>query len=168
MKFKIIFFVLMLFVTNITIAKSYKFKMDHPYEVSIKRSTYEGKKMLEVFGYGGTVNSAMDQAMQDAVAAIVFCGIPENGEFGEIPSIMPNKEEDYQNHKEYFNKFFKKGEFMNYVKNVNSNYPSGPDNVSTSRGRRVRLVVIVDWKGLEARFRADGLNTSISKLGEIQ
>lgn len=53
---------------------------------------------------------------------------------------------------------------MAYVKRVNSTYPTGRDNVKTSRGRRIQILLIVDWNGLANYYKKAGLKTVISEL----
>ena len=101
-------------------AKRYKFNMTHSYEVAIVRVAQEGTKYLKVWGVASSPDKAIDQAMQDAVAACIFTGIEGNQIAGKVPPLTSGKD-SYELHKDFFDKFFKKGEFMNYVKNVNSN-----------------------------------------------
>ena len=109
-------------------AKRYKFNMTHSYEVAIVRVAQEGTKYLKVWGVASSPDKAIDQAMQDAVAACIFTGIEGNQIAGQVPPLTSGKD-SYELHKDFFDKFFKKGEFMNYVKNVNSNYPTGENNI---------------------------------------
>lgn len=65
-------------------AKSYKFNMTHSYEVAIVRVAQEGTKYLKVWGVAGSPDKAIDQAMQDAVAACIFTGIEGNQIAGKV------------------------------------------------------------------------------------
>ena len=56
---------------------------------------------------------------------------------------------------------------MKYVEKVNSNYPSGANNVKTSNGRRIQILLIVDWKGLAEYYMENGLKTAVSELGNF-
>lgn len=137
-------------------AKSYKFNMTHSYEVAIVRVAQEGTKYLKVWGVAGSPDKAIDQAMQDAVAACIFTGIEGNQIAGKVPPLTSGKD-SYEQHKDFFDKFFKKGEFMNYVKNVNSNYPTGENNIKTSKGRKVGIYVVVMYDNLRKRLEKEGI-----------
>ena len=63
----------------------------------------------------------------------------------------------------FFNGFFKKGEFMEYVTKVTSRYPTGENNVSTSEGRKVAIIVKIDVKKLYARMKELGIKSK--KIG---
>lgn len=146
-------------------AKKYPFKIDAQREVYVTRSTTAGTKMLKVVAYGSSADAAIERAMVDAVATITFFGASGQGEMEGCPAVLLNGRELYEQHKPYFDKFFKKGEFLKYVERVNSTYPFGADNVKTSMGRRIQILLIVDWKGLADCFKAAGYKTAISELG---
>ena len=145
-------------------AKKYLFKIDAQREVYVTRSTTAGTKMLKVVAYGSSADAAIEQAMVDAVVAMTFFGASGQGEMEGCPAVLLNGRELYEQHKSYFDKFFKKGEFLKYVERINSTYPSGTDNVKTSMGRRIQILLIVNWKGLADCFKAAGYKTTISEL----
>lgn len=145
-------------------AKKYSFSIDSPREVYITRSTTAGSKMLRVVAYGKSVNVAIEQAMLDAVVALSFDGAIGEGEMEGCPAVLMNGRNVYNENKSFFDRFFKKGDFLKYVEKVNSTYPSGSDNVKTSKGRRIQILLIVDWKGLADYFRGEGYRTTVSEL----
>lgn len=156
--------ILLLLLSLITLlpsqAKSYPFKMDHPYQVEIVRVGQEGTKFLKAYGVAGSADKAIDQAMQDAVAACIFTGVEGTATAGKILPLCGSTKA-YEEHKEYFDKFFKKGEFLNYVKNVNKGYPSGENNVATPHGRKVGVYVSVMYDALRKKLEQDGIIKSL-------
>ena len=148
-------------------AKKYSFVIDSQREVYVSRSTYEGSKMLKVVAYGKSADAAIEQAMVDAVAALTFDGAKGQGEMEGCPAVLLNGREIYQENKIYFDSFFKKGDFLKYVEKVNSTYPTGTDNIKTSKGRRIQILLIVDWKGLAEKFKEAGFRTTISELSNF-
>ena len=145
-------------------AKKYSFVIDNNREVYVSRSTYEGSKMLKVVAYGKSADAAIEQAMVDAVAALSFDGAKGQGEMEGCPAVLLNGREVYQENKIYFDSFFKKGEFLKFVEKVNCTYPTGTNNVKTSKGRRIQILLIVDWKELAEHFKKAGFKTAISEL----
>ena len=137
-------------------AKSYHFDMKHSYEVRIVRVAEQGTKYLKAWGVGSSPDKAIAQAMQDAVSACIFTGVEGNEIAGKIPPLVlsPNI---YNQYKSFFDNFFKKGEFLMYVKNVNSEYPFGEDNVKTSKGRKVGIYVIVMYDKLRQLLEEEGI-----------
>lgn len=159
---------LMLFLLPFTSAnaKRYSFKIDSQREVYVCRSAKTGFKMVEVIAYGRNVDKAMDKAKMDAVVALTFFGASGTGEMGSVPAILLGGRKEYDNNRKFFDKFFKKGQFMSYVKNVNSGYPTGSNNVKTSKGRKIRIILLVDWNGLAKYYKEAGLKTAVSELSE--
>lgn len=153
--------VLMILLSNFSIeAKRYRFVIKNSYETEIVRVGKKGEKYICVIGEAGSVSNAMDMAMQNAVAACLFTGVEGNAHAGRIPAICDSSEA-YELNKKYFDTFFKKGEFMNYVKNINSCYPSGANNVRVGLKRKVRLWVIVHYDALREKMENDGVVKSL-------
>lgn len=157
-------FCLLLFPSINMEAKKYPFSIDSPREVYVTRSTTAGSKMLRVVAYGKSVDAAIEQAMLDAVVALSFDGAIGEGEMEDCPAVLMNSRNVYKENKSFFDRFFKKGDFLKFVEKVNSTYPSGANNVKTSKGRRIQILLIVDWKGLADYFRVEGYKTIVSEL----
>lgn len=81
-------------------------------------------QILKSLGVAGSPDKAIDMAMQDAVAACIFTGVEGNEIAGKIPPLVADRSV-YEEHKQFFDTFFKKGEFLQYVKNANTGYPTG-------------------------------------------
>lgn len=95
-------------------------------------------------------------AMQDAVAACIFTGVEGNEIAGKIPPLVADRSV-YEEHKQFFDTFFKKGEFLQYVKNVNTGYPTGENNVKTGKGRKVGIFVVVMYDNLRKLLEDEGI-----------
>lgn len=148
--------VLVLMATLSLNAKNYKFDMNHSYEVQVVRVAQQGTKFLKVWGVAGSADKAMVQAMQDAVAACIFTGVEGNENAGKVPALTAGRSV-YEEHKDFFDKFFTKGEFLNYVKNSNTGYPTGENNRAVSGGRKVGLFVVVMYDNLRKRLEDEGI-----------
>lgn len=140
-------------------AKSYPFKTNRERNVSISQSAVPGTKIVRVVSYAGNAKKAIDLALQDAVYAAMFTGISGNGEFENVPSILVDGVSDYQNNKKYFDNFFKKGNFLSYAHLVNSEFPSGLNNVSSPKGRKVTVYIIIEYANLTKALSSKGYKT---------
>ncbi len=137
-------------------AKSYPFDMAHSYEVQVVRVAQQGTKFLKVWGIAGSPDKAIDRALQDAVAACIFTGVEGNEIAGKVPALVSGKEV-YEQHKQFFDTFFKKGEFLQYVKNANTGYPTGENNIKTDKGRKVGIYAVVMYDNLRKRLEEEGI-----------
>lgn len=142
-------------------AKSYSFDIEKERSVSIYQSASEGTKIVKVVATGGSADKAIDIAMQDAVVALSFWGASGEGEMSSVPAILKGGRETYDKNETFFKKFFKKGGFIRFVHKVNSLYPTGTNNVKTSKGRKITILLIVDWKELAEYYKSQGLETCI-------
>lgn len=152
------------FVVDIVEAKKYTFKIDSFREVYVSRSSSPGTKMLTVVAYGRTTDAAIEQAMLDAIVALTFDGAVGKNDMENCPAVLLNGRETYDENQVFFDNFFKNGDFLKYVDKVNTSYPSGSNNVKTPKGRRVQILLIVNWKGLSDYFKEAGYKTTISEL----
>ncbi|CDB10667.1 putative uncharacterized protein [Bacteroides sp. CAG:633] len=106
------------FIISMSIhARKYPFDMEHPYEIEVVRVDKQGYKFCKVWGIAGSVDKAITRALQDAVAASLFTGISGNECAASTPAICTSTEA-YKKNKDYFDRFFKSGEFLQYVRNV--------------------------------------------------
>lgn len=137
-------------------ARKYPFDMKHTYEIEVVRVDKEGYKFCKVWGIARSVDKAMVQAQQDAVAASLFTGVPGNEHASSIPAICGSAD-IYKEHQKYFDEFFKSGEFLLYLRNVNSNYPSGENNVKYKGKRKVGLYVQIKYDELRKKMENDGI-----------
>lgn len=160
----IVFLNLLLLQSVESEAKRYDFSIYSQREVYVTRSTKEGDKMLKVIAYGNSVDKAIEQAMVDAVVSLIFDGVAGEGEMEGCPAVLLNGHIDYQQNKNYFDVFFKKGLFLKYVEKVNSTFPTGVDNVKTPKGRRIQILLIVHWKKLAEHFKDKGFKTIVGEL----
>lgn len=148
-------------------AKSFRFRMDKPIDVVMTRSALSGKKMVRVTAVGSSADKAIDQALVDAASAVTFYGLSNPETLESVPSILIDGTSQYNANKKFFDQFFKRGNFLQYVSRVTSTYPTGTNNVKTSKGQRVTIFLIVDWSGLERFYRQNGLDTQLSILEKL-
>ena len=156
MKTKYLFTLLLIWLAISIMAKSYPFIIKHSYHIQVVRVAQQGNKYYKVWGEGSSVKKAIAQAMQDAVAASIFTGVPGTESAMSVPPIC-GSQNVYHEQKKYFDEFFKSGQFLQYVQNVNSGYPSGENNVKIGTGRRVALYVIVRYDALRKKLEEDGI-----------
>ena len=151
---------LLLFAALNVVGRSYPFKITSSYQVELVRVAPKGLKYYKAWGEGSSVNKAMEIAMQNAVAASVFTGVRGNEHAGSVPPLCESPSA-YHDHKNYFDSFFKKGDFLLYVENVNSQYPSGDDNLRSSKGHKVAVYVVVKYDDLRKKLEQDGIIKSL-------
>ncbi len=70
-------------------------------------------------------------------------------------------EAQYKEFESLFQEFFKTGEFLNYVREVNAAYPSGENNVAAPGGRRVGVNLVLDYPALNKWLEENGVKKGL-------
>lgn len=153
----------LLFVTPFVYAKKYPFTMKRTFDVSLVKLGKEGTYYVKAWGTANNADKAIAQAQQNAVAACLFWGL-DGGIEGASPQPAMCKDgiAAYEENKKYFDDFFKKGYFLNYVENVNQGYPTGQNNLRVKGGRKVGIHLLIKKDALRKKLEKDGIIKSIN------
>lgn len=146
-------------------AKKYKWAYNsHVCEVYTTGQGKNHTQLVKAWAVAGNADKAILQAKMDAVTAALFKGIGYDDKTHGmgIANLGPLvSDEDYREHEFLFTEFFKKGEFLNYVKDVNSAYPSGENNMACPGGRRVGVNLVIDYPGLRKWLERNGVKKGL-------
>lgn len=141
-------------------AKKYPWKgLDHQYEVKYLKTNGRTTDVVKVYAVAGSPDKAIDQAIQDLAACVIFVGYQKMG----TPAIpmwkneAQSAEEFYAKNQAYLDEFFKSGEYFNYITNINKTYPSGENNIAVEGGRRVGVNLQIDFAALREKLEKDGI-----------
>ena len=116
----------------------------------------DGSQTLRVQGYGRNRSDAKEQAMKNAVWAVIFDGIREGAEGCNMRPLVAevNAKERYE---DYFNLFFAdNGEYKKYVSLRDTKKRSGGRS-KDKLGYAYDLTIRVLRSALKARLKADNL-----------
>lgn len=116
----------------------------------------DGSQTLRVLGYGRNRADAKEQAMKNAVRAVIFDGIRSGADGCDTRPLVTevNAKERYEN---YFNIFFAdNGEYRKYVSLRDTKKRSG-SKVKDKVGYSYQLTIRVLRSELKARLKADNV-----------
>lgn len=159
-----VLFSLILFL-NVNGAKKYKWEYNSNVpEVYTTSQGQHGKQIVKSWAIAKNADKAIIQAKMNAVSAALFNGISYDQSthgmgVANLPPMVSPKQ--YEENKDLFNNFFKKGDFLKYVSDVNSSYPTGENNMSVPGGRRVGVNLTIDYKGLHNWLQENGIEKGI-------
>ena len=148
-------------------AKKYKWEYNSRVpEVYTTAQGQKGKQIVKAWAIASNADKAIIQAKMDAVTAALFNGIGYDQSthgmgVANLPPLVSPKQ--YDENKELFDNFFKKGEFLNYVSDINSTYPSGENNMAVPGGRKVGINLSIDYKGLHSWLQEHKIEKGIGK-----
>lgn len=158
-------FLIAIIIAMPAVAKKYKWEFNSriPQVYTIGQGKH-GLQLVKVWAVGKNADKAIVQAKMDAVTAALFYGIaPDKSTNGmgtaDLPPILNDKQ--YYDNKKLLDEFFKKGEFLRYVKEINSTYPTGENNISVPGGRRIGINLSVDYRGLHQWLQDNGIEKGV-------
>lgn len=160
---KRIFFAIALFsVTFLTISAQSRrdlkamYHSNYSYEISCLGVGQDGTKAVKVWGYGKNAEVAAFNAKKDAVAAVIFRGVP--GGNGAAPSPALVGMDGYEKNPEFFDEFFKAGGmYLSFINLTNDGVPSGEDRIKMDKGYKVAVCASVNYEGLRKYLEEKGI-----------
>ena len=131
------------------------------YEITTERVGVEGTKFVKVWGFGKSVDKAVMNAKRNAVHACLFRGIPGSTNANSTPAILNSSA--YEQHYDYFEKFFAPGgAYLGYVNVTTDGVPSGQDRRKVKGGYKVAIYVQVMFDNLKDKLENDGLKKKLT------
>lgn len=146
-------------------AKKYKWTYgDHALEVYTTGQGKNHTQLIKAWAVAKNADKAIEQAKMDAVSAALFTGIGfDESTHGMGVSNLPPlvNAEQYSENETLFQEFFKQGDFLKYVREVNSTYPSGQNNISVPGGRRIGINLVLDYPALRKWLEEQGIGKGL-------
>ncbi len=128
----------------------------YSYEVSCLGVGQDGTKAIKVWGYGKNADVAAFNAKRDAVAAVIFRGVPGGNGAAPTPAILSI--DGYEKNAVFFDEFFKAGGmYLNFINLSTDGVPSGEDRIKMSKGYKVAICASVNYNGLRAFLEEKGI-----------
>lgn len=162
---KLFLLIILLSVTASATAKKYKWTYNsHPLEIYTTGQGQKRTQLVKAWAIGKNADKAILQAKMDAVSAALFTGIDYDAKTHGMgvsnlkPLVSPEKYEEF---KSLFQDFFQKGTFLEFVRDMNSSYPTGENNVSVDGGRKVGVNLIIDYPALRKWLEDNGINKGL-------
>lgn len=156
--------------TNVE-AKNYKFNIDETAQTTLIRKHKDNAyKIVRVVSVDKNFNKAMDKAAMCAVADAMFRGIPGSIDpvtQESVPKMEPLIKagiQAYNANQTFFDNFFKKGDFNQYLRRALTDLPSGENNVKTKEGTRIVDVYVLNVKALSDFLERNGYEVRGNKL----
>ena len=154
-------------VFSVCEAKKYKWEYNSRVpEVYTTAQGQQGKQIVKAWAIAGNADKAIVQAKMDAVSAALFNGIGYDQSthgmgVANLPPLVSSQQ--YEENKALFINFFKNGEFLKYVSEVNSSYPTGENNMAVPGGRKVGINLTLNYKGLHTWLQENGIEKGLGK-----
>ncbi len=161
MKNTLIILVLAILAVTTTDAQSRKerkamYDSNYNYEIECLGVGQDGTKLVKIWGYGKKADDAVFEAKKNAVAAVIFRGIPGGRGAAATPAIL--SVDGYEKNMDFFDDFFKAGGmYLSFVNSTTDGMPGGSDRIKMSKGYKVALSASVNYEQLRKYLEEKGI-----------
>ncbi|MFO8128521.1 MAG: hypothetical protein R6T99_01300 [Bacteroidales bacterium] len=126
------------------------------YEVQSLGVGQDGTKLLKVWGYAKKPHDAVYKAKRNAVAAVIFKGIPAGNGAAATPPILGV--DGYDAHQKFFDGFFEAGGmYLSFVNRTTDGIPGGSDRIKIKKGYKVGVRASVNYDALRNYLEEQGV-----------
>lgn len=128
------------------------------YEIQPAGVGTNGTKAVKVWGYGPSVEDAIQIAKRNAVAACIFDGIPAGQGVARTPAIVTDRDA-HEKHADFFEEFFKiGGRYLRFITLSTEEPPSGQDRLRIERNYyKVGIYAQVMYDDLRRELEEEGI-----------
>jgi hypothetical protein len=161
MKNTLIILALAIFAATTVDAQSRKerkamYDSNYNYEIESLGVGQDGTKLVKIWGYGKKADDAVFEAKKNAVAAVIFRGIPGGRGAAATPAIL--SVDGYEKNMDFFDDFFKAGGmYLSFVNSTTDGMPGGSDRIKMSKGYKVALSASVAYDQLRKYLEEKGI-----------
>ena len=129
-------------------------------EIEIAEIGQPGELVVKVWYYSKKANINESIFKECAIKGIMFKGLNDSGRMkGRKPLIVNS----YDNHKDYFDNFFKSGEYQKYARIAMHGYVEQNSLVKVGNIYKIGKIVVISFNELRTRLESDkiikGLNS---------
>lgn len=148
-------YLLFIFLSMVFVVSSAKDKSDlNEYEIEIAEIGQPGMLVIKTWCYSKKANINEDVFKECAVKGIMFKGLNDSGRMkGRKPLVV----DGYDNHKDYFDNFFKNGEYQKYARMAMNGYVEQNSLMKVGKLYKVGKIVVISFNELRARLEADNI-----------
>ena len=132
---------------------------DNRYEIEMAEVGEPGTLVVKVWCYNKKPQISEDVAKMNAIKGVLFKGVSDSGRMKGRKALV---EDGYDNHKDYFDDFFKEGKYANYSRVALNNYVEQNSLIKVGKLYKIGKIVVISYNDLRKRLEEDkiikGLN----------
>lgn len=132
---------------------------DNRYEIEMAEVGEPGTLVVKVCCYNKKPQISEDVAKMNAIKGVLFKGVSDSGRMKGRKALV---EDGYDNHKDYFDDFFKEGKYANYSRVALNNYVEQNSLIKVGKLYKIGKIVVISYNDLRKQLEEDkiikGLN----------
>ena len=124
------------------------------YEVEIAEIGKAGTLVIRTWCYNKKAVISDDKFKECAIKGVLFKGLDDSGRMKGRKALV---EAGYESHKDYFDSFFKKGEYQKYARIAMDGYVEENNIMKVGKLYKVAKLVVVSYNDLRSRLEKDNI-----------
>lgn len=152
--YKFIFSIALILLSFVTFSVSAKGNVEGQYDIEIAEIGQPDELVVKVWYYSKKSNVNESVFKECAINGVMFKGINDSGRMkGRKPLVV----DGYDNHKDYFDNFFKNGESQKYARMAMNGYVEQNSLMKVGKLYKVGKIVVISFNELRARLEVDNI-----------
>lgn len=133
---------------------TYRYEME-----GVDETAYNSSQIaVKVWSYGKIEKITRETCMRNAVHGVIFKGVPASTSNGLIQGRRAIVPDGYEAHKEYFDRFFESGDYLQYVELINNGDIRAGDRIKLSNKEyKIGMICLINIEALNARLVKDNV-----------
>jgi len=125
---------------------------DVRYEIEMAEVGEPGTLVVKVWCYNKKPQISEDIAKMNAVKGVLFKGVSDSGRMKGRKALV---EDGYENHKDYFDDFFKEGKHAKYSRVALNNYVEQNSLIKVGKLYKIGKIVVISYNELRKQLETD-------------
>ena len=125
---------------------------DNNYEIEMAEVGEPGTLVVKVWCYNKKPQISEDIAKMNAVKGVLFKGVSDSGRMKGRKALV---EDGYENHKDYFDDFFKEGKHAKYSRVALNNYVEQNSLIKVGKLYKIGKIVVISYNDLRKQLETD-------------
>lgn len=155
---------MLVFALTLTIASNAKDKDEFIYEVVSAGVGTEGTEIIKVYSYAKSQKKAIEIGKKNAVHAILFKGVPSSSGNYTKPALVKNA--DKEKNKDFFDNFFKSGQYLQYVTLSTDGVIDPSDMLRVGNQYKIGIIYVVNKNSLRTYLEEQGIVKGLNSMFE--
>lgn len=152
--YKFIFSITLILLSFVTFSASAKGNDEGQYEIEIAEIGKPGELVVKVWYYSKKCNVNESVFKECAINGVMFKGINDSGRMkGRKPLVV----DGYDNHQQYFDKFFGNQEYQKYTRMAMNGYVEQNSFVKVGKLYKVGKIIVISYNELRTRLESDNI-----------
>lgn len=152
--YKFISVITFFLLSFVSLSMSAKGNNEGKFEIEIAEIGRPGELVVKVWYYSRKANINESVFKECAINGIMFRGVNDSG---RMKGRQPLVSDGYDDHKNYFDEFFKNGEYHKYARIAMNGYVEHNSLVKVGKLYKVGKIVVISYNELRTRLESDNI-----------